>query len=223
MRLIVVLASCVMHAAAFCTGPAWLALRSPPCGSTRGHQPILSWQGWWPPQKGAEEHGQVMMATARCVEPDDRAHLHPASRRQALRLACASLTSTWVGGPAAAFDNAVPEFSKYATKPKRRGDAPKDIGVLQRTVNADSLDADPRSFEGLRSCDGKCNCFSTTGDDLLEDRLQKGADTLIRPWLPPTDDPAPFKSLVAQVKAYEPGQGLVDGGGFRVVKVCVCV
>ena len=94
--------------------------------------------------------GRVMRATARCVEPDDRAHLHPASRRQALHLAGAALalalTSTWVGGPAAAFDNAVPEYSKYATKPKRRGDAPKDIGVLQRTVNADSLDTDPRSF-----------------------------------------------------------------------------
>jgi hypothetical protein len=49
--------------------------------------------------------GRVMRATARCVESDDRDHLHPASRRQALHLAGAALalalTSTWVGGPAA--------------------------------------------------------------------------------------------------------------------------
>jgi len=143
------------------------------------------------------------------------------SRRQALCLAAGAalpLTLAAGGGPAAAFDNAVPEYSKYAKKPKRRGDAPKDLGVARRTVNADSIDADPRSFEGLRACDGKCNCFSTTGDDLLEDRIQRGADTLIPLWLPPADDPEPFQSLVAQVKAYEPGQGLVDGGGFAVVK-----
>ena len=120
--------------------------------------------------------------------------------------------------PAAAFENAIPEYSKYAKKPKRRGDAPKDLGVADRVINEESLDAEPKAFKGLRKCDGKTNCFSTTGDDLLDDRISKGVDTLIKPWLPPDDDPAPFKSLIEQVKAYEPGQGFIDGGGFQVVK-----
>ena len=43
-------------------------------------------------------------------------------------------------------------------------------------------------------------------------------DTFIKAWKPPADDATPFKSLAAVVKAYEPGQGFVDGGGFQVVK-----
>ena len=57
-----------------------------------------------------------------------------------------------------------------------------------------------------------------TVDDLLEDRIKRGFDTLIRPWQPPADDATPFTTLVAQVKAYEPGQGFIDGGGFQVIK-----
>ena len=98
------------------------------------------------------------------------------------------------------------------------GDPPKDLGVQTLTINADSLDADEKTFVGLRQCDGKTNCFSTTGDDLLEDRIKRGFDTLIRPWQPPADDATPFTTLVAQVKAYEPGQGFIDGGGFQVIK-----
>ena len=71
---------------------------------------------------------------------------------------------------------------------------------------------------GLRKCEGKPNCFSTTGDTLLEDRIQTGVDTLIKPWKPPAGDGAPFKTLVKAVKGYVPGQGRIDGGGFKVVK-----
>ena len=78
------------------------------------------------------------------------------------------------------------------------GDPPKDLGVQKRTINADSLDADEKTFVGLRQCDGKTNCFSTTGDDLLEDRIKRGFDTLIRPWQPPADDASPFTTLVAR-------------------------
>jgi len=81
--------------------------------------------------------------------------------------------------PAAAFDNAIPEYTKYAKRPKRKGEPPKDLGVLQRLINEDSVEADPKEFAGLRKCDGKTNCFSTTGYELIADRIRKGPDTLI--------------------------------------------
>jgi len=162
-----------------------------------------------------------ILSTLRCASiyiPADRS---PAGRRDALHLLggvgiVAALTAG--AGSAAAFDNAIADYAKFANKPKRRGDAPKDLGVAGRTINKDSLDSDPKTFPGLRGCDGKTNCFSTTGDDLLEDRIRKGQDTLIKAWLPPADDATPFKSLVSFVKGYEPGQGFIDGGGFKVVK-----
>lgn len=52
----------------------------------------------------------------------------------------------------------------------------------------------------------------------MEDRLQTGVDTLIAPWKPPSDDKAPFKTLKQAIKEYPPGQGFIDGGGFKVVK-----
>lgn len=121
-------------------------------------------------------------------------------------------------GPASAFDNAVPEYANYVGKPKRPGTPPKDLGVASRTINDNSINADPMTFDGLAACDGKPHCFSTTGDELLEDRILVGVDNLIKPWKPAADDAAPFETLKAVVKAYEPGQGFVDGGGFKVVK-----
>lgn len=141
-------------------------------------------------------------------------------RRQALSLGAAAALGATLCSPqkSLAFENAIPEYAQYADKAKRRGTPPNDLGMAKRTINADSIDADPVTFSGLRGCDGKPNCFSTTGDDLLADRIQTGVDTLIKPWKPPSDDAAPFKSLVAVAKAYKPGQGSVDGGGFQVVK-----
>lgn len=140
------------------------------------------------------------------------------SRRDALLGALAACTAAAGVRPASAFDNAVPDYANYADKAKRKGNPPKDLGVLKRTINADSINADPLTYNGLRKCDGKPNCFSTTGDELLEDRILTGVDTLIKPWKPPAGDAAPFKSLKAAVKAYTPGQGFIDGGGFQVVK-----
>ena len=120
--------------------------------------------------------------------------------------------------PASALDNAVPEYANYVGKPKRPGTPPKDLGVASRTINDNSINADPMTFDGLAARDGKPHCFSTTGDELLEDRILVGVDNLIKPWKPAADDAAPFEMLKAVVKAYEPGQGFVDGGGFKVVK-----
>ena len=140
------------------------------------------------------------------------------SRRDALTAVFGLSTLMAVPPAAEAFENAISDYAKYVDKPKRAGTPPKDLGLAKRTINAESIDADPQTFQGLRTCDGKPNCFSTTGDDLLEDRILKGVDTLIKPWVPPAGASAPFKSLVEVVKAYTPGQGNVDGGGFQIVK-----
>ena len=133
-----------------------------------------------------------------------------------LQVGAAIAVMTGAAGPAASFENAVPEYAEYVGKPKRPGTPPKDLGLVQRTIKGE--DFDDITFKGLRGCDGKPNCFSTTGDVLLEDRIQFGVDTLIQPWKPPPDAKAPFKTLVEAVKAYPPGQQFVDGGGFQVVK-----
>lgn len=117
--------------------------------------------------------------------------------------------------PAHGFNNAIPEYAKYADRPKRRGTAPKDLGVLPRTTEGED---EIVTLPGLRTCDGNPNCFSTTGDFLLADRQQYGVDFFISPWKPPVNDPTPFKTLASVVKSYEPGQGVIDGGGFKVIK-----
>lgn len=120
--------------------------------------------------------------------------------------------------PAYAFDNAIPEAKAYADKPKRPGTPPRDLGVLPRTTEGqDNLDS--VTAPGLRTCDGNPNCFSTTGDFELADRVQKGVDFLIAPWRPPPDDPRPpLATLADVVRAYPPGQGGTDGGGFKIQK-----
>lgn len=147
------------------------------------------------------------------------AALTPTCRRDALRFGVGAALASYVPStirPAIAFDNAIPDYAKYADKPKRRGTPPSDLGVAKRVVKGE--DFDDITFSGLRGCDGKPNCFSTTGDVLLEDRILTGVDTLIKPWKPPADDTTPFATLIKAIKAYPPGQGFVDGGGFQVVK-----
>eukprot|EP00537_Pseudo-nitzschia_pungens_P016798 CAMPEP_0172406944 /NCGR_PEP_ID=MMETSP1061-20121228/72657_1 /TAXON_ID=37318 /ORGANISM="Pseudo-nitzschia pungens, Strain cf. pungens" /LENGTH=308 /DNA_ID=CAMNT_0013142765 /DNA_START=23 /DNA_END=949 /DNA_ORIENTATION=+ len=141
------------------------------------------------------------------------------SRRSALLLggsvALASVFATTAApSPASAFSNAIPEAKKFADKPKRRGSPPKDLGVLPRTT--EGIDG-PVTSPRLRSCDGNPNCFSTTGDALLEDRQQYGVDFLVPAWVPPSSDPDPLATVAAVVDAYEPGQGGIDGGGFALV------
>lgn len=136
------------------------------------------------------------------------------SRRSALAWPAALVGA--LPGSALAFENAIPESVKYADRTKRKGPEPKDLGVRPRAI----LDAedDPLSVIGLKECDGKPHCFSTTGDVTLEARLVKGVDGLIKPWQPPAADKSPIKTVAAVIRAYEPGQGGVDGGGFKIVK-----
>ena len=72
---------------------------------------------------------------------------------------------------------------------------------------------------GLRACKQAPNCFSTTPDVAV---FQGGRvdDHLIAPWRFPATlgRAAAFDALVAIVRAYPPGQGGIDGGGFKVVE-----
>ena len=161
---------------------------------------------------------RVTPELSRLPSPSARSATRELSRHAVLRLLGLGCLATSLPDGASAFDNAIPEYAQYADKAKRPGVPPKDLGLLKRSINENSIDADPETFVGLRGCDGKPNCFSTTADSLLADRLLTGVDTFIKPWQPPAGDAAPFTSLVKAVKAYVPGQGFVDGGGFKVVK-----
>jgi uncharacterized protein (DUF1499 family) len=125
--------------------------------------------------------------------------------------------------PVHAFTNAIPESKKYGDKPKRKGTPPKDLGVLSRTT--EGIDTSITS-QRLRTCDGNPNCFSTTGDELLEDRQMYGVDFLIPEWVPPTNKDDNYdesrkhsiETIASVMKTYEPGQGGIDGGGFTLIK-----
>ena len=126
------------------------------------------------------------------------------TRRDAIHLGLGALASL-ASRPAVAFDNAVPEYADYRDKPKRPGTPPKDLGIAKRTVRGEDS-FDEITFSGLRGCDGKPNCFSTTGDFNLEDRIQFGVDTLIKPWRPPADDRDPLTTAIrARPKAETKG------------------
>jgi hypothetical protein len=59
----------------------------------------------------------------------------------------------------AAFENSLPEASKYLDRPKRRGPQPTDLGLSIRTLNSYG---DKSEIPLLKGCKGSPNCFSTT-------------------------------------------------------------
>ncbi len=137
------------------------------------------------------------------------------SRRSLLSITGISAVTLLSPNQADAFPNAMAEAKKYADRPKRKGDPPKDLGVLPRTTEGvDATETSPR----LRTCSGNPNCFSTTGDALLEDRQQYGVDFFIAPWKPNAEETNPLQAVAAAIATYEPGQGGVDGGGFALIK-----
>lgn len=123
----------------------------------------------------------------------------------------APLAGLTVPPPALAFDNAVP--NTY-TMPKTKGPAPANLGI-----GKDGL---------LRAClKPSPNCFSTTpeghvpGQDGEEEEEANiwGVDHTIKPWDSrgkKSPDEA-FSAIKAAVEAYVPGQGGVDGGGWKIV------
>jgi hypothetical protein len=113
-----------------------------------------------------------------------------------------------------AFENAVPEAAQYADRPKRRGPAPTDLGLKKRQLNQYGDMSDDAQ---LKVCKAAPNCFSTSGDAEFD------AASLIEPWVPPTSLVSEGGvSAVSQVlsdvlRTYTPGQGGIDGGGFKIV------
>ena len=105
-----------------------------------------------------------------------------------------------------AFDNKI--SNKYDDRPKRRGPQPKDLGVSTRK------DMVGEEYKGLKPCGPAPNCFCSTDD------IQDDPDHNIPSWTFPdsTDKKNAFVTLEQTIKAYKPGQGNIDGGGFQIVK-----
>lgn len=109
---------------------------------------------------------------------------------------------------ASAFDNALPEASKYPGK--NPGKKPDDLGLKVRKLNR----YDESDGPVLKECGYGPNCFSTTGDPDDE-----ALTTLIKPWqIPSGMSPEDALAKLEQViRNYPPGQQNVDGGGFSIV------
>jgi uncharacterized protein (DUF1499 family) len=69
-------------------------------------------------------------------------------------------------------------------------------------------------YVGLKNCKGAPNCFCSTDDP------EDDPDHYIPAWIWPKelDKVHAFQQLEEVIKAYEPGQDNVDGGGFQIVK-----
>ena len=108
-----------------------------------------------------------------------------------------------VAAPANAFDNAIPDASKFADRPKRAGPPPRDRGLRDRGLDDDDL----------KLCGGAPNCFCTTPDDVAPEHY-------IAPWRPPSTltKAQAWQSVRDAVARYQPGQANIDGGGFRIVQ-----
>jgi len=109
------------------------------------------------------------------------------------RLATAGILSTFVAGlrPADAFDNGVPDMELYRKEAKYPGTQPT-LGL--------------RSNGKLATCDYEPNCFSTSGDEahILERwKAKPGSNAM--------------DELLETIRAYPPGQGRVDKGGFSII------
>jgi uncharacterized protein (DUF1499 family) len=102
--------------------------------------------------------------------------------------------------PVLAFDNAV----KVYDFPKTRGPAPTNLGL--------------REDGNLRSCSRPSpNCFSTTSDITADDAEDLIDEHAIPLWKYRGTAEEAFGILSEVLDSYEPGQGGVDGGGFKVI------
>lgn len=86
---------------------------------------------------------------------------------------------------------------------------PGDLGVALRK------DLDGEDYLGLKQCKAAPNCFSSTA--IAED----DPDHSIPAWIWPKefgdDKEKAFAQLAEVIDAYKPGQGNVDGGGFKIM------
>eukprot|EP00557_Chaetoceros_sp_GSL56_P013745 CAMPEP_0176484072 /NCGR_PEP_ID=MMETSP0200_2-20121128/4259_1 /TAXON_ID=947934 /ORGANISM="Chaetoceros sp., Strain GSL56" /LENGTH=216 /DNA_ID=CAMNT_0017880521 /DNA_START=309 /DNA_END=955 /DNA_ORIENTATION=- len=104
-----------------------------------------------------------------------------------------------------AFDNKI--SNQYDDRPKRRGPQPKDLGVSTRK------DVVGEDYLGLKPCGSAPNCFCST------DNVEDDPEHSIPSWTYPkqmTKSQA-FQQLKDEIERYKPGQGNIDGGGFKIV------
>jgi len=110
-------------------------------------------------------------------------------------------------GAAMAFDNRV--SNKYDDRPKQRGGQPPDLGVGDKRK-----DVFGDEYTGLKPCGAAPNCFCST------DSAEDDPEHWIPAWKWPKSmsgaDEA-FAQLEATLQDYKPGQGNIDGGGFKIV------
>ena len=133
------------------------------------------------------------------------------TRRTALCRAAAALTTVGLTTRrAAAFDNRLPKDElelKYKT-PRTPGPKPTDLG--------------PRAGGGLKSCtDGKPHCFSSTPEVFDDNDLYQADYGTTEGWfVQPFRYDKPLADALAELKdvlaSYPPGQGGIDGGGFKL-------
>lgn len=131
------------------------------------------------------------------------------SRREVMSILGISALTILNSDSAFAFDNKI--STKYDDRPKRRGPKPTDLGVGPRK------DIVGEEYIGLKHCNanGAPNCFCSTED------TEDDPDHSIPAWIWPkefgNDKTKAFQQLVDVVNAYEPGQGNIDGGGFKII------
>lgn len=130
------------------------------------------------------------------------------SRRETLAKSFAGIVAVagvlGTADKANAFPNKISD--KYDDRPKQRGSKPKNLGIGKRK------DMAGEEYVGLKECGAAPNCFCST------DSIEDSPDTNIPPFkydksLSRQDA---FQQLYEVVKAYEPGQSNIDGGGFEI-------
>ena len=87
---------------------------------------------------------------------------------------------------------------------------PPDLGVSLRK------DVVGEEYLGLKHCGAAPNCFCST------DSVEDDPDHSIPPWTWPkdlgNDKQKAFQQLTEVIASYKPGQGNIDGGGFKIIK-----
>jgi len=141
------------------------------------------------------------------IEPQSLAAIEK-TRRNIFRNTALGIFSTLAVSPKAANAFANKISSKYDDRPKRRGPQPKDLNIGTRK------DMIGEPYQGLKQCGAAPNCFSST------DSLEEDPEHVIPSWKWPKSvatKKEAFEQLETVIKAYEPGQKNVDGGGFQIV------
>ena len=142
-----------------------------------------------------------------------------AARRDFLRAAAATSAALApaAAGASALLPNALPEAAKYTDRPRQRSKPAADLGLRPRAALDADGDVVSDGAPALKACAKPSpNCFSTTPDALGA----PGAPRALAPWAPPAGASRAdaWRAVVAAVEAYPPGQGGIDGGGFKIVE-----